>query len=100
MRYRLSAVAEQDLLEAWVHVAAAASIETADRVLDHIIRRFELLTDQPGLGRLRPEYGIGVRSSPVDSYVIYYRVEDAVLIARVLHGRRDQLAAWRGETAD
>jgi hypothetical protein len=31
MRYRLSALGEQDLLEAWLYVAAEASIERADR---------------------------------------------------------------------
>jgi plasmid stabilization system protein ParE len=30
MRYRLSDLAEQDLLEAWLYVAADTSIETAE----------------------------------------------------------------------
>jgi len=43
----------------------------------------------------RPEFGVGVRSFAVENYVIYYRQEgDDVLIARILHGRRDQIAAW------
>ncbi len=46
------------------------------------------------MGRLRPEFGEGVRSFAVDSYVIYYRHEGALLVGRVLHGRRDQSAAW------
>jgi len=35
------------------------------------------------------------QSFVVESYVIYYRYEGDVLIARVLHGRRDQAAASR-----
>jgi len=74
MPYRLSALAELDL--------------------DDIIDRFDLLAEQPGMGRARPEFGPGVRSFAVENFVIYYRQEDDVLIARILHGRRDQMAAW------
>ena len=52
MRYRLSALAEQDLHEIWFYIAEEATPTTADRHAE------------------------------------------GVLIARVLHGRRDQAAAW------
>jgi toxin ParE1/3/4 len=94
MPYRLSALAEQDLEEIWSYVAEDASPTTADRVIDAIVERLELLAEQPRMGRLRPEFGKGVRSFAVESYVIYYRHEGEVLVARVLHGRRDQTAAW------
>jgi len=71
-----------------------ASPTTADRLIDAIIERFELLAEHPRIGRLRPEFGVGVRSFTVENYVIYYRHDRDVLIARVLHGRRDQAAAW------
>ena len=32
--------------------------------------RFDLLAEQPALGRARPEFGAGVRSFAVESYVI------------------------------
>lgn len=94
MPYRLSALAEQDLEEIWSYVAEDASPATADRLIDVIIDRFELLAEQPRMGRLRPEFGAGVRSFSVENHVIYYRHDRDVLIARVLHGRRDQAAAW------
>ena len=94
MAYRLSALAEQDLDEIWSYVAEDASPTTADRLMDAIIDRFELLAEQPRMGRLRPEFGAGVRSFTVANHVIYYRHEGDVLIVRVLHGRRDQAAAW------
>ena len=93
MQYRLSALAEQDLLDAWLYVAADASVATADRLIDSIVGAFDRLAEHPRMGRLRPEFGPEVRSCPVEPYVIYYRVAEEVLIARVLHGRRDQ-AAW------
>src|SRR5579864_2431638 len=94
MPYRLSALAEQDLDEIWSYVAEDASSETADRLIDAIVERFELLAEQPRMGRLRPEFGAGVRSLAIEHHVIYYRHEGEILIARVLHGRRDQAAAW------
>ena len=95
MLYRLSAIAEEDLDEIWSYVAEEASPTTADRHIDDIIDRFHLLAEQPGMGRARPEFGPGVRSFAVENYVIYYRHEgDDVLIARILHGRRDQIAVW------
>ena len=33
-------------------------------------------------------------SISLENHVIYYRHDGDVLIARVLHGRRDQAAAW------
>ena len=94
MSYRLSVLAEQDLEEVWSYVAEDASPATADRLIDAIFDRFELLVEQPRMGRNRPEFGDGVRSFVVESYVIYYRYDEGLLIARVLHGRRDQAAAW------
>jgi toxin ParE1/3/4 len=94
MPYRLSRLAERDLDEIWSYVAEDASLETADRLIDAIVEKFELLSEQPRMGRLRPEFGAGVRSFTVENHVIYYRHDGEILIARILHGRRDQAAAW------
>jgi toxin ParE1/3/4 len=94
MPYRLSSRAEQDLDNVWLYVAEDASPTTADRLIDDLVDRFDLLAEQPRMGRLRPEFGPGVRSISVENHVIYYRQDGDVLIGRVLHGRRDQAAAW------
>lgn len=47
MLYRLSALAEQDLEEIWSYVAEDASPATADRFIDAIVDRFELLVENP-----------------------------------------------------
>ena len=52
------------------------------------------------MGRRRPEFGPDVRSFVVEKHVIYYRPEKELLIARVLHGTRDQAAAWQESTED
>jgi len=63
MPYRLSGLAEEDLEEIWSYVAEDASPTTADRLMDAIFDRFELLVEQPRMGRKRPEFGEGARSS-------------------------------------
>jgi toxin ParE1/3/4 len=70
MLYRLSPLAEQDLEGIWSYVVEDASPTTADRLIDAIVDRFDLLAGQPRMGRARPEFGPGVRSFPVESYVI------------------------------
>lgn len=70
---RLSALAERDPDEIWSLVAEDASPTTADRLMDAIVERFELLAEQPRMGRLRPEFGAGVRSFSVENHIIYYR---------------------------
>lgn len=74
MSYRLSVLAEQDLEEIWSYVAEDASPASADRLIDAILDRVELLAEQPRMGRFRPEFGAGVRSVTVENHVIYYRV--------------------------
>ena len=60
MPCRLSPLAERDLEEIWLYVAEDASPATADRLIDAIVDRFDLLAEQPLMGRLRPEFGADV----------------------------------------
>ena len=48
MPYRLSPLAERDLDEIWSYVAEDATPTTADRLVDDVIHRFDLLAEQPG----------------------------------------------------
>ncbi len=100
MRYRLSELAENDLREIWQYVAADTSADRADQLLEAIGQRFEVLAEQPRMGRRRPEFGPDVRSFVVERHVIYYRPEKELLIARVVHGSRDQGAAWQESAED
>ncbi len=60
MPYRLSSLAERDLDEIWSYIAEDSSVATADRLVDDIIDRLDLLAEYPGMGRQRPEFGPGV----------------------------------------
>ena len=55
-----------------------------------------MLAHNPRAGRLRDEIDPGVRSFPAGAYIVYYRLGKGgrVTIARVLHGSRDQAAAY------
>ena len=59
----------------------------------------EFLSENPFLGRARPEFGVdGMRSWPVEGfrrYLIFYVPSDTHLrVLRVLHGNRDLLAEF------
>ena len=83
--------AEADLLEIWLYVARD-SPSAADRFLDSVDQKCDLLARFPEIGRSRPELGADRRSFTVDSCVIFYRVIDSGNeIVRILSGFRDIL---------
>ena len=93
-RVRLSKLAEADLDEIWLYVAADGGVDIANRLIDDITDRIVLLGTQPNAGRLRDELAVGLRSFPVHRHIIYYRPERGhIVVARVLHGSRDQASA-------
>ncbi len=84
-----SAGAEEDLIQIWSYVAAFSEA-AADRLLDRFERRWELLATQPYSGAAREDVAPGLRHVVVGEYLSLYRVaEEAILIVRVLHGRRN-----------
>ena len=93
-RFRFSRLAEADLDDIWLYVTRDGGVDVANRLIDDIMDRIVLLATQPNAGRLRDELAVGLRSFPVKSHIIYYRPEPShILIARVLHGHRDQASA-------
>lgn len=100
-RFRLSKLAEADLDEMWLYVAGDRGVDVADRLLDDVMDRIVLLARHPKAGRRRDELAVGLRSFPVKSHIIYYRREPShILIARVLHGSRDQPSAALGNEGE
>ena len=62
----------------------------SDSYLENLKDHFWSLTEQPLMGVERPELLPGVRSLPIESHTLFYRVNtDTVEIIRVLHGRQD-----------
>ncbi|WP_413993678.1 type II toxin-antitoxin system RelE/ParE family toxin [Labrys okinawensis] len=87
MRY--SKLAKEDLLKIWRDISAHDEV-AADRILDLIRDRCDLLRDQPRLGAQRPEIGEGARVLIVEKWLAFYReIAGGVQIVRVVDGRRD-----------
>ncbi len=88
-RYRLTFPAKQDLKEineylAWYSPAAARSLK------EKIKQQCQLLADFPGMGRNRDRFEPGLRSFPLDDYLIFYRpIAVGIEIVRVVSGYRD-----------
>ena len=81
--------AQQDLREIGLHIGRS-SPESARRLLRNLNEKFQMLARMPGLGRVRHDLLIQMRSFPVGRYIIFYQATtDGVEVLRVLHGSRD-----------
>jgi len=87
----LTREASDDIDRLWFQSAADFGVPRAEARLKRIYSTLrETIGVFPASGRLRPEFGRGVRSFPVLPHVLFYRVEGRrVTILRVLHSRRD-----------
>ena len=86
---QLSGLAEEDLLEIWSYIARD-NPDAADRFIDLLTEKCELLAESPKIGRRREELSPRLRSFPVGRYVIFYRIaERGIEVARILSSYRD-----------
>lgn len=89
LRIERSPRAKRDAFEIWDYIAPE-SRSGAERTLRRIDAVIQKLAERPELGRARPELGSGMRSFPMESYVIFYRATETTLhIARLLHSARN-----------
>lgn len=87
--FRLSALAEDDLTAIWEYVAEYNE-RSADSLIEKLVKRFVMLSTFQDAGRSRTVLKPGLRSFPVEQYVIFYRIiPEGIEIVRVLHGSRD-----------
>ncbi|MBL8895253.1 MAG: type II toxin-antitoxin system RelE/ParE family toxin [Rhizobiales bacterium] len=88
MNYRLKPQAKADI-EAIGDYIARHNTAAALALIGRFARRWELLATQPYSGASRDDIAEGLRYLVIGQYLAFYRVtDDAVEIARVLHGRR------------
>lgn len=87
---RFTAPASRDIESIMDYVAENSSFDAAERLLDKIEDKCKRLIGFPNMGQKRDELSLNVRSFPVDSYLIFYRmIADGVEILRVVSGYRD-----------
>jgi toxin ParE1/3/4 len=92
--------ARADLLEIWEHVAAE-NPAAADRVLDRIQDRLQILASWPKAGSAWSTALPDARVLVAHPYLILYReIPDGVQVVRVLHGARNIGAALFVEGLD
>lgn len=85
----LSPKAEEDL-ECINNRIASYNPQAANKLLDKIGEKFETLASFPKMGKSRNELVIGLRSFPIEDYLIFYvPIENGIEIARVVSGYRD-----------
>ncbi len=81
--------ADADLLHIIGYIAERHRAAARDLIMT-FNARLQTLSEYPLIGRDRCSLLPGLRSVVAHSYVIFYRVEkDAVVISRILDGRRD-----------
>lgn len=84
---RLSVRAEEDLLGIYLFGAERFGRSQAIAYQEELERCFDLLADNPRMGRLAQALGARIRRHEHKSHVILYREDDDhVLILAVLHG--------------
>jgi toxin ParE1/3/4 len=84
------AAAETDLVEIWLQIAGDGDYNHADKYISRLQETCVLLAGQPDMGVDRQDIAMGVRSFPVDRYVVYYEQHGPVLsVLRVWHTARD-----------
>jgi len=78
-----------DLTEIWNYISDDSE-QRADGFIDLLDRKINMLARRPNIGRIRDELAEGLRSFPVDRYIIFYcSIPKGIEIVRVLHGARD-----------
>jgi toxin ParE1/3/4 len=87
--YIITPRAEKDIDEILLFISND-NIEAAIAFNERLSKRFEMLADNPKIGRERPELKQDLRSFPEGNYLVFYREwAGIVAIVRVLHGARD-----------
>lgn len=88
--YLLSNEADADLVEIFAYTEDEHSFKQAVKYLSDLDSLFEQLVKTPNLGRERKEIKKNVFSIAEQQHTVFYQIQkDHILIARVLHGRKD-----------
>ena len=88
LQYTRRAAQELRAIHRWL--VDDSGLERADAMFERLATTMTLLSEQPLLGRERPELAAGLRSFAVWPYVIFYRpLAGGCRIMRVVHGHQD-----------
>jgi len=86
----IAPLAKHDLKHIYDYGIGNWGIRQASGYLDNLKEHFWGLTEQPKMGIEREELLPSMRSFPVDSHIVFYRLQQSQIeVVRVLHGRQD-----------
>ena len=84
-----SPLADKDL-EDIVYYVSEYSLPSAEKTVKELVKKFNLLAQNPQMGVSRDNYILGMRTFPHKDYVIFYfPTENGIEIYRVIHGARN-----------
>ena len=90
MSYRLTPKAQDDLENIYRYSYENFGERQADSYYDGLLECFDLLSENPRLGREYDAIEQGLRRHEHERHVIYYEIEDrGVLILRILGANQD-----------
>ncbi|WP_425236781.1 type II toxin-antitoxin system RelE/ParE family toxin [Ulvibacterium sp.] len=88
--FLLTYAADADLDEIFEYTEAEYVFNQAVKYLSDLDNLFERLVKDPNLGRERKEIKKGIHSIIEQEHIVFYEIrKDYILVARILHGRRD-----------
>jgi toxin ParE1/3/4 len=94
-QFRLTEPAIQDIEQIADYIARQSGLAQGDRFLNKLDAKFVKSAQFPNLGRQRDEILPGLRSLPIDNYLILYMaIGQDVEIFRVVSGYRDLSALF------
>jgi toxin ParE1/3/4 len=94
-QFRFTEPAIQDIEQIAGYIARQSGLDQADRFLNKLDAKFVKIAQFPNLGRQRDEILPGLRSLPMDNYLILYMaIGQDVEIFRVVSGYRDLSALF------
>lgn len=94
-QFRLTEPAIRDIEQIADYIARESGFDQADRFLTRLDTKFSKIAQFPNLGRQRNEILPGLRSFPMDQYLILYiPVNQDVDILRVVSGYRNLSALF------
>lgn len=86
----LSKAADADLEDIFDYTLDEFGVEQAVAYVSGFDEAFEMISENPEIGRERKEIREELRSLVKDKHIIFYRsLNDHVRIVRILHGSRD-----------
>lgn len=88
--FRFTESAERDVDAILSHTITTWGDAQAQVYIGGLYDVLDLLSEKPGVGRIRPELAPGLRSFPYREHLIFYVIfEGALVVVRVLASRRN-----------